>query len=78
MFSMRFIVSGSRPRRDGQALFRRRSGISLFGGLLLLVYAVDRVDPAFIVGQAAGFVIYARNIHFIWLGRRAPSPANVA
>jgi len=26
MFSMRFIVSGSRPRRDGQALFRRRSG----------------------------------------------------
>jgi len=51
---------------------------SLFGGLLLLAYAVYRMDPAFIVGQAAGLVIYARNIYFIWLGKRAPSPANVA
>jgi lipid A biosynthesis-like protein len=69
----------SRPRRHGQALFRRRSGISACsGGLLLLAYAVYRMDLVFIVGQAAGLVIYARNIYFIWLGKRAPSPANVA
>jgi lipid-A-disaccharide synthase-like uncharacterized protein len=35
------------------------------------------MDPVFILGQAAGLVIYARNIYFIWLGKRAPSPANV-
>jgi lipid-A-disaccharide synthase-like uncharacterized protein len=45
---------------------------------LLLAYAVYRMDLVFIVGQAAGLVIYARNIYFIWLGKRAPSPANVA
>jgi lipid-A-disaccharide synthase-like uncharacterized protein len=39
---------------------------------------IPRMDPVFIVGQAAGLVTYACNIYFIWLGERAPSPANVA
>jgi lipid-A-disaccharide synthase-like uncharacterized protein len=45
---------------------------------MLLAYAIYRADPVFIVGQAAGLVIYARNIYFIWLGKRDPSTANVA
>ena len=36
------------------------------------------MDPVFILGQAAGLVIYARNIYFIWLGKREPSPAEIA
>jgi lipid-A-disaccharide synthase-like uncharacterized protein len=48
---------------------------SLFGGILLLAYACYRVDPVFILGQAAGLAIYARNIYFIWLGKQG-SPAN--
>ena len=36
------------------------------------------MDPVFILGQATGLVIYARNIYFIWLGKREPSPANAA
>ena len=45
---------------------------SFFGGLLLLAYACYREDPVFILGQAAGLVIYSRNIYFIWLGKRSP------
>ena len=50
----------------------------LFGGLLLLAHSIYRADPVFILGQAAGLVVYSRNIYFIWLGKRAPSPAKVA
>jgi lipid-A-disaccharide synthase-like uncharacterized protein len=39
---------------------------------------IPRMDPVFIVGQAAGLVMYACNIYFIWLGKRAPSPSKVA
>jgi lipid-A-disaccharide synthase-like uncharacterized protein len=48
-----------------------------FGGLLLLAYACYRLDPVFILGQATGLVIYSRNIYFIWLGKRVPSPAKL-
>ena len=50
---------------------------SCVGGFLLLAYAVYRADPVFIIGQATGLVIYARNIYFIWSNRRAPRPASI-
>ena len=33
---------------------------------------------ALTISQALGLVIYSRNIYFIWLGKREPSPAKVA
>jgi len=51
---------------------------SFFGGILLLAYACYREDPVFILGQAAGLIIYSRNIYFIWLGKKVPSPAKAA
>ncbi len=50
--------------------------LSLAGGLVLTVYAVHRRDPVFTLGQAAGLLIYARNL---WLTRQgepaaAPNP----
>ena len=45
---------------------------SLGGGTLLLAYALYRMDPVFILGQAAGLGIYARNIHFIRLAKQEP------
>jgi lipid-A-disaccharide synthase-like uncharacterized protein len=39
--------------------------LSLWGGLLLLAYAVYRLDPVFIVGQAVGSVIYLRNLYYV-------------
>ena len=44
---------------------------------MLLAYAIYRMDPVFILGQATGLIIYARNIYFIWLGKRDPSAAKV-
>ena len=38
---------------------------SLFGGILLLVYAILKKDIVFIVGQCTGSVIYLRNPYFI-------------
>ena len=38
---------------------------SLCGGLTLFTYAVYRLDPVFILGEAAGVLIYLRNLYFI-------------
>ena len=38
---------------------------SILGGITLLIYAIHRKDPVFIIGQSAGLLIYARNIYFI-------------
>ena len=38
---------------------------SLAGGVTLLSYALWRHDPVFILGQAMGLVVYARNLALI-------------
>ena len=38
---------------------------SILGGINLLIYAIHRKDPVFIMGQATGLFIYARNLYFI-------------
>ncbi|MEX0627403.1 MAG: lipid-A-disaccharide synthase N-terminal domain-containing protein [Cucumibacter sp.] len=40
-----------------------------------LTYPVYRGDTVFIVGQAMGLLIYARNIYLIWLHRRRTPPS---
>jgi lipid-A-disaccharide synthase-like uncharacterized protein len=44
--------------------------LSLVGGSLLLVYAIYRKDPVFILGQGAGLIIYTRNLVLISRRRR--------
>jgi lipid-A-disaccharide synthase-like uncharacterized protein len=39
--------------------------ISLTGGLMVLVYAIQRHDPVFIIGQLIGIGNYSRNIVLI-------------
>ena len=43
---------------------------SIFGGALLLAYAIYRRDPVFVIGQLVGLFVYFRNL---WLIRR-PAP----
>ena len=38
---------------------------SILGGVTLLIYAIHRKDPVFIMGQATGILIYGRNLYFI-------------
>ena len=42
---------------------------SVAGGLTLLSYAIYRVDPVFIIAEAMGLAIYARNLYFLRIDR---------
>ena len=39
---------------------------SIGGGIILLIYAIHREDPVFIVGQATGLLVYLRNLILIY------------
>ena len=76
MFSMRFVVQWLATEKARASIIPETFWyFSVLGGALLLAYAIYRMDPVFIVGQAAGLVIYARNIYFIWANKRAPETA---
>ena len=71
LFSARFVAQWLVSE------WRRRSVVpiafwyfSLGGGATLLAYAIYREDPVFIVGQAAGLLIYSRNLYLIFRERR--------
>ena len=66
LFSMRFLVQWIHSERHKQSLVPVAFWyFSIAGGATLLAYAIYRMDPVFIVGQAGGLLIYARNLHFI-------------
>ena len=58
-FLLQWIVSERRKRSVVPGTFW---WLSLAGGTTLLVYAIHRRDPVFIAGQAAGLIVYGRNL----------------
>lgn len=46
--------------------------LSILGAIMLLIYGVLREDIVIIAAQAFGFIVYARNLWFIAVERRAP------
>ncbi|EHO80549.1 lipid-A-disaccharide synthase N-terminal domain-containing protein [Fusobacterium ulcerans] len=65
-FSMRFIVQWIASEKAGKSVIPFSFWIfSLGGSSLLLVYAIYRKDPVFILGQAPNLLIYSRNIYLI-------------
>jgi lipid-A-disaccharide synthase-like uncharacterized protein len=71
LFSMRFLIQWIKSERE------KRSTIplafwyfSLAGGVSLLIYAIHRKDPVFILGQGTGIFIYSRNLYLIFRERR--------
>jgi lipid-A-disaccharide synthase-like uncharacterized protein len=78
LFSMRFLVQWVATERARASIIPETFWyFSFAGGAMLLAYAIYRLDPVFIIGQGTGLIIYARNIYFIWLGKRAPTPVNI-
>ena len=66
MFMMRFLIQWIVSERARQSVIPNVFWyFSLCGGAMLLIYAIHRMDPVFILGQATGFLIYSRNIYFI-------------
>ena len=65
-FSARFLVQWIASER------RRKSVVPIYfwyfsvvGGVILLAYALHRMDPVFALGQAAGLIVYLRNLYLI-------------
>lgn len=66
LFTARFLVQWIASEKKKQSVVPVHFWyFSLGGGLTLLAYAIYRVDPVFILGQASGIVVYARNLWFI-------------
>jgi lipid-A-disaccharide synthase-like uncharacterized protein len=70
MFTMRFVVQWIASERAGHSVIPVAFWIfSIFGGALLLIYALYRKDAVFIAGQAFSFFVYARNLYFVMRDR---------
>jgi lipid-A-disaccharide synthase-like uncharacterized protein len=66
MFFMRFLIQWIASERAGRSVVPVLFWVfSILGASILLVYAIYRQDPVFIVGQSCGFFIYARNLYLI-------------
>ncbi len=67
MFSMRFILQWLASEKQRKSVIPDLFWFfSIGGGVVLLSYAIWRRDPVFILGQAFGVFIYARNLYFIY------------
>lgn len=74
LFSARFLVQWLASERKKESVIPVMFWyFSILGGSTLLVYSIHKEDPVFIVGQAAGLLIYARNLYFIL--RKKPGAA---
>ena len=66
MFSARFLVQWIASERKKESVIPVSFWFfSIGGGLTLLIYAVYRLDPVFILGQGAGLFVYGRNLYLI-------------
>lgn len=69
-FFMRFLVQWIASEGEKKSVIPVAFWyFSLAGAGIVLVYAVHRRDPVFIIGQSTGFLIYLRNLHFIYRDR---------
>jgi len=63
LFACRFIVQWIASEKKGRSVIPRAFWyLSIGGGVVLFAYALRQRDPVFIVGQATGVFIYARNL----------------
>jgi lipid-A-disaccharide synthase-like uncharacterized protein len=66
LFFSRFLVQWIASERKKESVVPIHFWyFSIGGGLTLLIYSIHRVDPVFIVGQAAGLLVYGRNLYLI-------------
>ena len=71
LFFMRFFVQWLYSEKHRRSMIPTAFWyFSIGGSSLLLIYAIIRKDPVFIVGQSTGFLIYTRNLVLIARERR--------
>ena len=63
IFLMRFAVQWFHSERHKRSIIPMSFWyLSIVGAILILIYAIRRGDPVFIVGQFFALIIYVRNI----------------
>jgi lipid-A-disaccharide synthase-like uncharacterized protein len=66
-FTMRFVVQWIASEKRKESFIPVSFwAFSLAGSMVLLIYAIYRKDPVFILGQAFGFTVYIRNLQLIF------------
>lgn len=66
LFFGRFLIQWIASEKQGKSVVPLAFWyLSIFGGGLLLAYAIIKRDPVFIFGQAGGLFIYCRNLYLI-------------
>ena len=66
-FLIQWIVSEKNKKSTIPVVFWY---LSFSGAFLILIYAIYRKDPVFIVGQALGLLVYSRNLWLIYAGKK--------
>jgi lipid-A-disaccharide synthase-like uncharacterized protein len=65
-FFARFLVQWVASERAGQSYIPMSFWyLSLVGSLILLVYAIHRAEPIFLLGQLPNAFVYVRNIMLV-------------
>jgi len=66
LFSARFFVQWIASEKRGKSIVPLSFWyLSVGGGGILLIYAILRKDPVFILGQGGGLIVYLRNLCLI-------------
>lgn len=66
LFSGRFLIQWIASERQRKSVVPLAFWyFSIGGGALLLIYAIKKKDPVFILGQAGGLIVYLRNLYLI-------------
>lgn len=72
MFFLRFFFQWLASEKRGKSIIPIQFWhLSLLGSFLVLIYALYRKDPVFILGQSLGIFIYARNLYLIYKERNS-------
>ncbi len=75
-FMMRFVVQWLASEKAKKSVIPDLFWFfSIGGGAVLLIYALYRGDPVFIMGQALGLFIYFRNLYFVLRDRKSGTNA---
>ena len=73
LFSLRFLVQWIASEKQKESVIPVYFWyFSLGGGTLLLIYAIHRKDPVFILGQSMGVFIYIRNLMLTYSKNKQP------
>lgn len=65
-FTMRFLVQWIASEKRKESVIPESFWLfSIFGSIILLIYAIHIRDVVFILGQSFGFIVYIRNLQLI-------------